>query len=397
MLGFRAPMRRLILGVSFLALIGITCLLWAFRFERVEGLPIWGLPEIRSSAVEIPGMEWLETSNGSALRAFVGPSHSMVGGRLAIPRMVPADFLHLRFRLAASELKPGGRSWEDGRLMVEWHSVSDPSKVETDVVGTIRDDIKSGLQDIVVGTEHPPALPTLRVEHLGRSGEFTISELRIEVIRERWIWRIGRWILCGFWWALAYAFIRSWPRIGCSRAAIAAGIWVFMGLQFVIPGPWKIQKPIYPSFQLGPESRGIHPISPNRESGASTTNTIPVSGPLPPLAELPIQGSLFLKLKHTIQQARPMLHMLMLFGPMCVLSLLVGLRPAFWLSAAIAILIEMAQVAFGYGFGWDDISDLTCDFAGIALAAWLVAAMAAKIGKRFPGFRFLLSPGGLSD
>lgn len=390
-------MRRLILGFSVLALISITCLLWAFRFERVEGLPDWGLEEIRAQVPDVPGLEWRETTDGLSLRVSVSPSRPKVAVRLVIPGMVSADFLHLRFRLSAMGLKPGGQVWEDGRLMVDWHSVLDPSKVETDPVGTIRDDIESDLQDIVVGSEHTSAIPALRVEHLGRSGEFTISGLKIEVIRERFAWRVGRWILCGLWWALAYSFIRSWPRIGCSRAAIAAGIWVLMGVHFVIPGPWKIQKPIYPCFQLGPESREIHQVSPNRDSRATTTNPEPVSGLLPPLAELPIQGSLFLKLKYTIQQARPLLHMLMLLGPMCVLSILVGIRPAFWLSSAIAVFIEMAQVAFGYGFGWDDIGDLLSDFTGIAAAAWLVVAGSTWIRKRFPGSRFLLSPEGLSD
>lgn len=381
----------MILGGSALALIGITCLLWAFRFERVEGLPSWTFAEIRSQAPEIPGLEWRETSAGLALNVRMGANHPKVGAKLSIPGMVPASFLHMRFRLSASALMAGGQPWEDGRLMVDWQSADDPTRVETDPVGTIRDDIEGDFQDIVVGSDHPPALPSLRVEHLGRSGEFTIADLKIEVIRERQVWRIGRWVLCIAWWIWGLVFIRCWPRIGVWRAALAGGIWVLMGAQFVIPGPWKIQRPIYPKFQLGAESPARHEVSgkPAQQRGA---DPVPVSGALQPLGEMPVQGSLVLKLKYTIQRARPLLHMLMLFAPMCLLSALVGRFPAFWLCAATAILIEVAQLGFGYGFGWDDIGDLTSDFAGIALGGGTTTRLAVWWRERFPDWRMFHSP-----
>lgn len=363
-------MRRLILSVFLLVLVCATCWLWAYRFERVDGLPSWTLADIRSAAPEIPGLDWEETNQGGHLKVAVDDSNPRIGAKLAIPGVVPADFLHLRFQMDAKGLQAGEEPWADGRFMVDWQSIANPSISETDPIGTIRDEIQGDFQDIVVGSAHPPALPSLRVEHLGRSGEFRISDLRIEVIRERWIWKIGKGLLLGAWWAWAFWFVRSWPETGFVRSALAAAVWILVGTQFVIPGPWKIQRPIYPNFQLGagnPSPRVPGPAS----AGTSETKAIPKSGPLETLGEIPIQGSPALRLKLTIQRARPLLHLLMLFAPALAIALLVGIRPALWLSMMSAMAIELGQVAFGYGFGWDDVGDLVCDLLGILLAIWV--------------------------
>lgn len=363
-------MRRLLFPVFLLVLVCATCWLWAYRFERVEGLPSWTLADIRSAAPEIPGLEWEETNQGVRLKVAVDDSNPRIGAKLTIPGVVPADFLHLRFQMDAIGLQAGEQPWADGRFMVDWQPIATPSITETDPIGTIRDDIEGDFQDIVVGSVHPPAVPSLRVEHLGRSGEFRISDLRIEVIQERWLWKIGKWLLLGAWWAWAFLFVRSWPGTGHVRSALAAAVWILVGTQFVIPGPWKIQRPIYPNFQLGagnPTQRVPSPAS----TGASETNVNSQSGPLETLGEIPIQGSPALRLKLTIQRARPLLHLLMLFAPAFAIALLVGIRPALWLSMMSALAIELGQVAFGYGFGWDDIGDLVCDLLGILLAVWV--------------------------
>jgi len=63
--------------------------------------------------------------------------------------------------------------------------------------------------------------------------------------------------------------------------------------------------------------------------------------------------------------------LLMLFAPALAIALLAGARPAVWLSSMSALAIELGQVAFGYGFGWDDIGDLASDLLGILLAVWV--------------------------
>ena len=363
-------MRRLRFLFFLLLLVAATCWLWAYRFERVENLPIWTLADLRRAAPEIPGLVWEESDRGLQLKVSVDDSNPRVGAKLVIPGVVPADFLHLRFRMDAENLRAGAERWADGRFMVDWQPVAMPSITDTDPIGTIRDDIESDIQDMVVDSAHPPALPSFRVEHLGRSGAFCISDLRIEVIRERGIWKVGKWLLLVAWWAWAFLFVRSWPDTGIIRSSLVAAVWVLVGTQFVIPGPWKIQRPIYPNFQLG-AGNATAPVPVPESTGASETKVGPQSGPVQTMGEIPIQGSPALRLKLTIQQARPLLHLLMLFAPALAIALLAGARPAVWLSSMSALAIELGQVAFGYGFGWDDIGDLASDLLGILLAVWV--------------------------
>jgi glycopeptide antibiotics resistance protein len=74
---------------------------------------------------------------------------------------------------------------------------------------------------------------------------------------------------------------------------------------------------------------------------------------------------------------------MLLFGPTLVLAWLVGCKSAKSLALGLAVSIEAAQTAFGYGFDWVDVFDLFCDGLGIALAIWLYQ----KISRRFESRR----------
>lgn len=370
-------MRRLILAAAFLILILATCWLWAYRFERVPGVSSHGLEDLRKNSPSIPGMTWEDRLAGLALRIDHPAGQSSFGARLVIPQLPPAEFLHLRFRLKARNLRAGSEIWEDGRFLVDWLYPGETNNPETCMIGTIRDDIVGEFQDIVVGPERGAAVPAFRVEHLGKSGSFWISDLKMEVIRERTIWKTGKWLIVALWWGWAVAFIRSWQVSKNLRPVLAAAVWVGVGVQCVIPGPWKIQRPIYPSFQLGAPSAGSNGNSSMANSGVDipATPAVTKSGPLKPLGELPVQGSFALRLKLAVQEARPVLHMLLMFGPMLLMSLMVGIRPAWWLSVIASLGIELGQVGFGYGFGADDVGDLASDLTGILLAMWIASVV----------------------
>ena len=96
----------------------------------------------------------------------------------------------------------------------------------------------------------------------------------------------------------------------------------------------------------------------------------PPAGPVTPLGKIEVQGSLFLKIKHFVSHARPLLHALMLAVPTAFFAWMTGRQPALFLACMLAIGIESAQVAFGYGFGWDDVMDLVTDGIGIAFGLW---------------------------
>lgn len=368
-------MRRIFLTAAFLILVLATCWLWAYRFERVPGVPAYGMEDLRKNCPRLADMTWEDGAVGLSLRIDHPADQSAFGARLVIPQLPPAEFLHLRFRLKAQNLRAGSEIWEDGRFLVDWLSPGSSASPETCMIGTIRDDIDGEDQDIVVGPERGAAVPAFRVEHLGKSGSFWISELRMEVIRERTIWKTGKWLILALWWGWAVVFIRSWPATGNLRPVLAAAVWVGVGVQCVIPGPWKIQRPIYPSFQLGDPSSDSDGNTGSPKNGAEipATPAVTKSGPLKPLGELPVQGSFALRLKLAVQEARPVLHMLLMFGPMLLMSLLVGIRPAWWLSVIASLGIELGQVGFGYGFGPDDLGDLASDLIGILLAMWIAS------------------------
>lgn len=355
-----------------MGLILATCLLWNHRFECQPDCAPWHLKELKSGAAPIAGLEWKETDHGLVLRIALAADSPHVGARLLLPGVPPTSFLHVRFRLRAEDLKPGSQPWEDGRLLVDWLPLNEKGAIETDPVGTIRYDMQGEAVHLVVDPDLKPAIPTLRVEHLGRSGAFEISDLELTVLQERVVWRVGKWLLLGAWWLWSLCFMRGWNVRFGAKAALAGVVWNLVGVQCVVPGPWKIIRPIQQEFQLGTENGVARPLDGppaprTREPGDDGL----VSGGLAPLGEIPVRGSLALQLKLRIQSARPLFHMLMLFVPMFVMSLLIGRWPACGLSWLLAFAIELAQVGFGYGFGWDDIGDLFCDGVGIALAAWV--------------------------
>ncbi len=75
---------------------------------------------------------------------------------------------------------------------------------------------------------------------------------------------------------------------------------------------------------------------------------------------------------------RPILHALLLFLPALAFAFLLNRKSAIMLAVGLAVAIEVAQTAFGYGFGWDDVGDLVTDAIGIALALWVWE----RIGRR---------------
>ena len=361
-------MRRVVLLGSGLALIAALGVLWTYRFERTPGWPVWQLADFRAAAPQIPGVEWAGPPDHPALRMRVDADHPPAAARLAIPGMPAVARLHLRFRLTSRGLIPGREPWADGRLLVEWHPPDGGAAWENNPCASIRYDNRSDLAELVIRPQRSPAVPALRMEHLGRAGEFDLTDVQITVVQERTAWQIGRWFLGFGWLAWGVAWIRSWPGIRWWRTVAASAIWLLMGMNCVVPGPWQTPRAMAPGFQIG-EGRA-RPAEPAHAAMAAPAVLIS-SGALPALGEMPGQGSWLLRVKLHIAQARAFLHALLLFGPALAMACLVGRRPALTLAVMLAIAIELAEIAFGFGFGWDDALDLFNDGIGIALALWV--------------------------
>jgi hypothetical protein len=373
-------MRRFWLSGKFLGLCLLLGALWMFRFERSANLPTWGLADLRDAAPPISGLEWVGGPGQTSLRVKVDETNPRVAARLVIPGIPAVEWLHLRFRLAARGLIPGKEVWQEGRFMVEWHPQDAGRILETDPVGSIQGDETRDLEHFVVG-HRGGAVPTLRLEHLGCSGEFELSDLEITVVTQRPLWTIGRWFIAAGWACWALACVRSWPGTSRWRATAASLIWVLMGTQLIVPGPWKIQRPMISAFQLGGNSAGPPGSDQMRmDEGRGNAHPDLTSRALSALGELPTQGSFILRVKLAIRSARPLLHALLLFGPTLAIAFLVGRKPALFLMITLSLGIELAQIAFGYGFDRIDVLDLVTDAVGIALAM-LVFGKLQRLGE----------------
>jgi hypothetical protein len=360
---FLAPeMRRFLLPLTFLILVAAIGFVWQDRFERSPGFPTIRLADLRSAIRPSPGVEWLGPAMHPRLRLRVDPGHPrIVATRLDFPGMQAIDLLHLRFQIAATNLTPGKQDWEDGRCIIEWHSPSGGAAWENNPVGSARYTHLGDVEEWVTRPDQPPAIPALRVENLGTGGDFELSVFEATVVRETRIWKIGRWLVMAAWLAWAVAWIGT--KAGFVRPLLAATVWLVMGLYFVVPGPWKLYHSIGAPFPIGTEIISNHHPATSPPDHPSSS-----APPVNSVGKIPDQGDFTLRLKHYAANARPLLHIFLLWGPTLLIACLVGVKPARSLAVILALSIEAAQIAFGYGFDWVDIIDLACDAAGIALA-----------------------------
>ncbi|MFZ9935703.1 MAG: hypothetical protein ACO3JG_01450 [Luteolibacter sp.] len=360
---------------GLVVLVAALVALWAFRFEPTPAARTWTLADLRSSAVPVEGAQWTGTAEFPELRLWVDDAHPRVALRLALPEAAAVEMLHLRCRLSAKGLTEGAEKWQTGRIMIEWHP-TDGAEAELDPVGGIVDDQSSSSGPMVAVSAVGPAIPALRLEHLGRAGEFTLSGLEIIPVRERALWKTGRWLLAAGFLGWFYALIRAGSRITRPRALSAALVWLLMGIHFVVPGPWKLQRPLLVAeFHLGKADRVKNP--PQAPPSVAAGRALPYSGKVPPGGYLLPQGSLALKVKLLVSQVRFLLHILLLLAPTLVSAWLIGRRRTLSFAVLCAVSIELAQMAFGFRFDWSDAIDLFTDAAGIAAGLWL----ACKLGR----------------
>lgn len=391
---FGRAMRRFILPCTFIALLAATFFLWQYRFERDSAHPTLRLTDLKKTSTLVPGASWVEAKEGPALLLRTSEASTAVVQRIALPNLSAAQWLHLRFQIHANQLRLGKFPWSDGRLILEWHTSG--KSWEFDPVSSVRDNQSSGLIDLIARPDNGSATPALRTENLARSGEFQIDLFEVSVVRERPLWRIGRWGLFlgwSLWFLIAAGFSARRTRL---RSALTAAIWLAMAILFIFPGPWKTLHPLSTAFQIGPELRQL-PASPApaplvslpSATQAPPATAIPPSPakiePPPSAGRVPTQGSLILRLKNQMSQISPLLgsllrsgiHIFLLFAPTFASVLLVGRRRAILLACLIAIAIEAAQFLFGYGLDGSDLLDLLFDACGILLALWVYR----KIGR----------------
>ncbi len=363
-------MRRLTLAGCFLVLLAALDFLWQHRFERAPAFPTLRLADLRSAPDLPAGAEWLGSENQPILRLRVDPKHPEVIAHLDLPGLTSMAVLHVRFKVSALNLIPGKEPWQDGRCLLEWHSPSGSSEWENDPFCSARNNQAGDMTEQVMRPVRAPAVPALRLENLGVAGDLELVAFEATVLHERELWKIGRWLLMAGWLAWVITWIAPKGRNRIIRAVLAALVCLLMGIYFVVPGPWKSLRSFGAPFQIGGETINTHTTAvPVINSNLSKkVGQIFPPALLKSVGEIPDQGDFTLRLKHYAANARPLLHILLLWGPTLMIACLVGRKSAVSLAVLLALAIEAAQVAFGYGFDWVDIFDLACDATGIALA-----------------------------
>lgn len=371
-IGLGAGMRPFLLCVTFLLLGCCLILCWQHRYRgtllsselRMEDL-------VRGT--ELPqGVTLTNEGNDTTLTVAANPAGGHAALRLLIPVDTPGPAILLTFRLKAKNLEPGNQVWENGRAIIEWHQPHTvaPGDWESVPVSSVRFDDESQIAGFVVHTASARAVPALRLENLGKSGTMELSGFRARMVEESTGWRIGKWLLLSGFLAWAAALVFACKRVHLGRALGAAAIWVAMGINFAVPGPWKIQRPFIQPFHLGEPTVSAKSSQAALDAAPIAPSTLPPAGSIQATGNIPLQGSFPLRVKFLISSARPVLHALMLALPAFLLTALAGRRAALYLCGLLTAFIELSQWAYGYGFGWDDVGDICMDVVGIALGLY---------------------------
>lgn len=371
-------MRRFLLPCLLLALAAATGGLWNHRYERIPGGETIDLSDLsRRNPTPGPAL-WSGSGDDTRLTVAATVPWSVV--RLTLPEIPAVDALHLVVRVEAVDLQLGRQIWDDGRLLVEWHPSERKNEMELDPVASARTTEIKGPWELVARPVNRPAIPFVRIEHLGASGEFAITRFEATPVRERPSWRILRGLLLAAWFALA-AVAAGFPG-GRWRPLLAAGIWVVFAVEFIVPGPWKSTRPLASSFDLGTSSPAapnpIAPVTPITPPNPVTPVTPPASPEIQLAGRIPTAGSPMLRIKAALPRIRPLLHGLMMFLPTLFVLFLIPRNRALAIAATCSGGIELAQTLFGFGFDGTDLLDLLWNATGIGLALWIHPVLRKK-------------------
>lgn len=379
-------MRRLWLFIGLILLIGGLITLQSYRFERVSNSPVISLEELHSLASSLPnGVIWTQDSGNRSLRLGAKEGAPNRAISFGLSPIESAEALHITFQLEAKALVCGQENWEDGRLLVKWHASDGSSSTETDPVASVRDHERPEEDSIVVRPTSSPSRPTLHVENLGQSGTLILSKLEITSVRERLVWRTGRWVLLAGWFLWVYFALGSSAKKNASRRALASAIWVGMGVFFIFPGPWANLRPMVAPFDLGQCSEptrwhdNVHDTKESKGSDAVNSTSIESAKSL---GEIEPKEGWILTAKRLLKKQRYLLHILLLFFPTLAFACLLGFRQALILGGMLSLGIEAAQLGFGYGFDPKDIGDLAFDLVGVFAALWVWKTLSSRLAHR---------------
>lgn len=325
-------MRRLLLPViSAFLLIAATILCWNRAHQPLNGGPAVSIPD---------GGPWIDVCPGAT--------------KIDLPGLGTAEGLHLRYDLEADEIRQGPEDWQTGRMHLEW--VRDGAVIDRRFLASAWDHHTVSESSTIVRDIPPRATARLHIENLGLSGRCRLVQFEAFPTRKSDLPRLGMLIAALGW--LAWA---AWVAGGLRRPRswLAAILWVGCAYFLVVPGPWPTRSPLLGEFAMS--SVDTFPVK-------LATSSFEAADCRPGITETP---NLLLRWKIRLRPLRPLLHGLLFFVPaLGFLAFADTHARALGLVASLAVLVEVAQWGFGYGFEASDLLDLATDACGIALAVW---------------------------
>jgi hypothetical protein len=380
--------RKVLCGVCLLL---ATCVVWNSRFEYADFPSVWETCTLAVGVRKIEGLSFSQNGASPSVRVARSPAGKPFAALLPLPGAGVVPGLMVSAVLRGEGLQPGKHPWEDGRLIIEWRSAVDGATILREPVASVRDDLSARIRGSVFLPRGEGWVPWLRVENLGASGAFRISDLRIAAVRERSIWRTGKFFLIAAWGLWIGWLVKRPPPCSKRVPVVCAVLWVFLAINMVLPGPWTELRSLILPFRLGDMPEGSSGVA---ESGSLRRGLSVEEGrTVAPASRLIEHRGWLLNVKALLERLRPLFHAAALAVPAFLFAIMAGWRVALLLAGMLALGSEAAQTAFGYGFNLTDVADLLCDAAGIGMALWIASLMKPVLERFFR--RHEVTTGGL--
>lgn len=342
---------------------------WSHRFvpeagavrADLDGLVLLGDPPA--------GLTW----NDGVLR-MTATREERCSASFHIPGVDRAEFLHVRHHAAAEGIVVGEDPWDDGRLFIQWRTKDEVVGISR--IHSARSTEDGGTRTMVIRSPGRDAVPVMVVENLGHAGTYEVRRLEWVAARERPLWKFGKWGFATACLVLLAATIAGTKKPARWRGWVAAGVWLWVAANYAFPGPWDVAYPFAVPFAFGEVAV--------MEPGSAAPGRVDATGVSAQMESLPPPRDIGLRLKLWLPWLRPLLHWVMLFAPALAMAWFVGAKRVFWLGWGLSLLIEAAQVLYGFGFGWDDVGDLIVNGVAISAAVWAHGRFAPLLHKRLP-------------
>ena len=308
-----------------------------------------------------------------------------------LPLGATSSHLFVRVSAQAKQLIAGDEIWQDGRTFIEWLTPENQRGTVSPIHSAQGD---SGLTSCFAIKIPPGNLrPVLRLENLGKQGDYILKEIELTPARITGSWKLGSPLIMAAFVFLIASLLAANQIPSLPRRLFAASITCIVGYFFIIPGPWPQTK------GLGQDLAWHH----QQAKPMETDSGIKLYPPIAPQAiiesrlgdqknvshqsnytKLPESDNPALQAKKILAKVRSLLHVALLFAPVWIMSYAVGSKRGFLLGIAMALGIEMAQWLFGYGFQADDVKDLLADLCGISMAVYCHTRLSRKIYSWMP-------------